>query len=132
MKVGVVLPVGDHRGGPPAGYSDILAMAQRAEVVGLDSIWLFDHLLFRMPDQPESGAHEGWTIIAALASATAHVELGTLVMGMRLRNPGLLAKMAATLDHVSGGRLTLGVGAGWHDPELEAFGYPTDNRVGRF
>ena len=60
------------------------------------------------------------------------VELGTLVMCTGFRNPALLAKMAATLDHVSGGRLILGIGAGWHDPEYEAFGYPTDHKVGRF
>ena len=132
MKVGVTLPLGDHRGGGPADFPAILAMAQRAEAVGLDSIWVFDHLLFRMPGLEESGPLEGWTILSALATTTTRVKLGTLVLGMRLRNPGLLAKMAATLDHVCGGRLVLGMGAGWHDPELEAFGYPTDHRVGRF
>lgn len=132
MKVGVTLPVGDHRGGGPAQFPAILAMARRAEEAGLDSVWVFDHLLFRLEDQAESGAWEGWTILSALATATTRVQLGSLVLGMRLRNPGLLAKMASTLDHVSGGRVVLGVGAGWHDPELEAFGYPTDHRVGRF
>lgn len=133
MKVGVVLPMGNHTiGAVAAPYPTIQAMAQRAEAIGLDSVWVFDHLLFRFPDRDDAGAHEGWTILAALASATDRIELGTLVLGLRLRNPALLAKMAATLDHVSGGRLTLGVGAGWHDPELEAFGYPTDHRIGRF
>ena len=79
-----------------------------------------------------SGLHECWTVLAALAEATRRVELGTLVMCTSFRNPGLLAKMAATLDHVSGGRLILGIGAGWHDPEFEAFGYPTDHKVSRF
>ena len=132
MKVGVGLPVGNHRGTTPAPYPAIRALALQAEAIGLDSIWVYDHLLFRMPDLPDSGAHEGWSILAALAAVTERVGVGMLVTGMRLRNPGLLAKIAATVDEVSAGRLILGVGAGWHDPELEAFGYPTDNRIGRF
>jgi alkanesulfonate monooxygenase SsuD/methylene tetrahydromethanopterin reductase-like flavin-dependent oxidoreductase (luciferase family) len=132
MKVGVGLPVGNHRGTGPAPYPAIRAMALQAEAIGLDSIWVYDHLLFRMPDMADSGAHDGWSILAALAAITERVEVGMLVTGLRLRNPGLLAKIAATVDEVSGGRLILGVGAGWHDPELEAFGYPTDNRIGRF
>jgi FMNH2-dependent dimethyl sulfone monooxygenase len=76
--------------------------------------------------------HEAWTTLAALASAVPRVELGALVMCSSFRNPGLMAKMAATLDAASGGRVLLGLGSGWHDPEYEAFGYPTDHRVGRF
>lgn len=133
MKVGVTLPMGNHTiGAVPASYPTIRSFAQRAEALGLDSIWVFDHLLFRFPDRPDAGAFEGWTLLSALAAATDRIELGTLVLGLRLRNPALLAKMAATLDHVSAGRLILGAGAGWHDPELEAFGYPTDHRIGRF
>jgi alkanesulfonate monooxygenase SsuD/methylene tetrahydromethanopterin reductase-like flavin-dependent oxidoreductase (luciferase family) len=132
MKVGVTLPIGDHTGNPVQPYSIIRGLARQAEAIGLDSIWAFDHLLFRLPGRPDAGAHEGWTILAALAAETERVEVGMLVTGLRLRNPGLVAKIAATLDEVSGRRLILGVGAGWHDPELEAFGYPTDHRVGRF
>jgi alkanesulfonate monooxygenase SsuD/methylene tetrahydromethanopterin reductase-like flavin-dependent oxidoreductase (luciferase family) len=132
MKVGVGLPVGNHRGTRPAPYAAIRSMALQAEAISLDSVWVYDHLLFRMPGMPDSGAHEGWSLLAALAAVTEHVEVGMLVTGLRLRNPGLLAKIAATVDEVSGGRLILGIGAGWHDPELEAFGYPTDNRIGRF
>ena len=75
---------------------------------------------------------ESWTILSALASITDRVLLGTMVICGSFRNPGLLAKMAATLDEVSGGRLILGIGAGWHDPEYEAFGYPTDRRGARY
>ena len=92
---------------------------------------MFDHLLFRS-DGVTTGIHECWTVLAAIAEATSRVQLGTIVMCTAFRNPALLAKMAATLDHISDGRLVLGVGCGWHDPEYEAFGYPTDHKVGRF
>lgn len=78
------------------------------------------------------GIHEAWAIVTAVAAATERVEIGTLVVCTSFRNRGLLAKIAATADEVSGGRLILGLGAGWHDPEFEAFGYPTDHRVSRF
>ena len=78
------------------------------------------------------GLHEAWTLLSAVAAVTSRVELAPLVLCAPFRNPGLVASMAATLDEVSGGRLILGVGAGWHDPEFEAFGYPTDHKVGRF
>ena len=132
MRIGIVLPIseGDAGAGVP-DYPAIRAMAVGAEAAGLDSVWVFDHLLFRFGGET-SGIHECWTILAAVAEATARVELGTLVMCTGFRNAALLAKMAATLDHVSAGRLILGIGAGWHDPEYEAFGYPTDHKVGRF
>jgi alkanesulfonate monooxygenase SsuD/methylene tetrahydromethanopterin reductase-like flavin-dependent oxidoreductase (luciferase family) len=133
VKVGVTLPIGqaDALGGI-AGWPRIHAYAQHAEAVGLDSIWLADHLLFRFPDEPTTGIHEAWTILSALAATTTRVEVGTLVLCLEFRNPALVAKMAVTADEVSGGRLVLGLGAGWHDPEYEAFGIPLDHRVGRF
>jgi Coenzyme F420-dependent N5,N10-methylene tetrahydromethanopterin reductase and related flavin-dependent oxidoreductases len=132
MRIGIVLPISQEDGedGVP-DYPAIRQMAVGAEAAGLDSVWVFDHLLFRSGGET-SGIHECWTILAAVAEATRRVELGTLVMCTGFRNAALLAKMAATLDHVSGGRLILGVGAGWHDPEYEAFGYPTDHKVTRF
>lgn len=130
MKVGVMVPVGNHAG-LPASLPDVLAFARRADSLGLDGLWIPDHALFRFPDAPERGTHEAWSVLAALAVATDTIGLGTLVLGLRFRNPALLAKMAATTDEISGGRLTLGVGAGWHDPEYEAFGYPLDHRLGR-
>jgi alkanesulfonate monooxygenase SsuD/methylene tetrahydromethanopterin reductase-like flavin-dependent oxidoreductase (luciferase family) len=132
MRIGIVLPIADEEGdvGIP-DYPAIRAIAVGAEEAGLDSVWVFDHVLFRF-DGETSGIHECWTILAAVAEATRRVQLGTLVMCAGFRNAALLAKMAATLDHVSAGRLILGIGAGWHDPEYEAFGYPTDHKVGRF
>ena len=132
MRIGVVLPIAQEEAdGQVASYATLRAIAIAAEAAGFDSVWVFDHLLFR-GDGETSGIHECWTILAAIAEATTRVELGTLVMCSGFRNPGVLAKMAATLDHVSGGRLILGIGSGWHDPEYEAFGFPTDHKVGRF
>ena len=132
MKIGVVINhLEDPDSGATPAYSDIREMAQAAEVGGLDSIWLFDHLLFRFDNQATRGIWECWTLLSALAEATKRVELGTLVLCNSFRNPALLAKMAHTLDHVSGGRVILGVGAGWHKPEFEAFGSPFDRRVDR-
>ena len=125
-----MLETGDEGRGV-APYAELRALALQAEAAELDSIWVYDHLLYRA-DGETSGTHECWTVLAALAEATRHASLGTLVMCTGFRNPALLAKMAATLDHVSGGRLILGLGAGWHDPEFVAFGYPTDHKVSRF
>ncbi|HEU0114373.1 MAG TPA: LLM class flavin-dependent oxidoreductase [Thermomicrobiales bacterium] len=133
MKIGVILPLDTGPGvadGPR--YADIRALAVQAERNGFDSIWVFDHLLYRFPDQPTSGVWEAWTMLSALAEATATVELGTLVLCTAFRNPALLAKMATALDEISGGRLILGLGSGWHEPELTAFGMPTDRLASRF
>jgi alkanesulfonate monooxygenase SsuD/methylene tetrahydromethanopterin reductase-like flavin-dependent oxidoreductase (luciferase family) len=133
MRVGLVLPIADEDGpdGQAPSYPEVRAMALAAESGGLDSIWVFDHVLFRS-DGETTGIHECWTIMSALAEATERVQLGSIVMCTSFRNPALLAKMAATLDHVSDGRVILGIGCGWHDPEYQAFGYPTDHKVGRF
>lgn len=132
MRIGIVLPIAQEEDdGLITPYATLRAIAVAAEGAGFDSVWVFDHLLFR-GDGETSGIHECWTILGAIAEATSRVELGTLVMCTGFRNPSLLAKMAATLDHVSGGRLILGIGAGWHDPEFEAFGFPTDHKVSRF
>lgn len=132
MKIGVTLPMAQDDGAESMpSYADIRSVARAAEDAGLDSIWGYDHLLFR-DDDGDSGIHECWTVMAAIAEATSRVQLGILVMCTAFRNPALLAKMAGTLDHVSGGRLILGIGCGWHDPEFDAFGYPSDHKVGRF
>jgi alkanesulfonate monooxygenase SsuD/methylene tetrahydromethanopterin reductase-like flavin-dependent oxidoreductase (luciferase family) len=130
MKIGVVLPMGSHVG-QPQPYPAIRSFVLRAEELGIDAAWAFEHVIFRFPDEAERGALEAWTVMAMLGEATSTIEIGSLVLGMRFRNPALLAKMAVTLYEAIGGRLTLGVGAGWHDPEYEAFGWPTDHRLGR-
>ena len=133
MKVGVVLLAAevDWEGSMPL-WDDVRTFAVAAEDAGLDSVWMFDHFFNRTDDGTVEGMYEAWTILSALAAVTDRVQLGTLVMCTTFRDPGLLAKMAATLDEISSGRLILGIGAGWHDPEYEAFGFPTDERFARF
>jgi alkanesulfonate monooxygenase SsuD/methylene tetrahydromethanopterin reductase-like flavin-dependent oxidoreductase (luciferase family) len=113
-------------------WAEMLAFAAHAEALGLDSVWVCDHFLSGPPGHPPEGIHERWTILSALAAATNRIEVGLLVMCVSFRNPALLAKMAATADAVAGGRLILGLGAGWYNPPYEAFGYPSDHRVARF
>ncbi|MGW1752395.1 LLM class flavin-dependent oxidoreductase [Streptomyces sp. NPDC002092] len=131
MKVGLVLPLAEYPWRQPS-YGEIRALALQAEDSGFDSVWVFDHLLFRDAQGPTEGIWESWTVLSALAEATDRVELGTLVLCTAFRNPAVLAKMAVTLDEVSRGRLVLGLGCGWHAPEFEAFGIPFDHRVERF
>jgi probable F420-dependent oxidoreductase len=107
-------------------------MARAAEEVGFDSIWVGDHLLYRDDDAPARGPWEAWTMLAALAAATEQVELGPLVACTAFHPPGVIAKMAATIAEVSGGRFVLGLGAGWNEEEFRAFGLPFDHRVSRF
>ena len=96
------------------------------------SFWLPDHLLFRFPRSIQQGAWDAWSLLAALAATTRTIEIGPLVACTSFRNPALIAKMADTIDEISGGRLILGLGAGWHEPEYAAFGFPYDHRVSRF
>jgi alkanesulfonate monooxygenase SsuD/methylene tetrahydromethanopterin reductase-like flavin-dependent oxidoreductase (luciferase family) len=113
-------------------FAETREYANIAEQAGLDSIWVFDHLLFRFPPEPDEGPHEAWTTLSALAPVVPRVELGALVMCSSFRPAGLMAKMAATLDDLSGGRLILGLGSGWHEPEYTAFGLPFEPRVRAF
>src|SRR5687768_11445158 len=147
LKVGLHLP---HWEGGIAGatprWTDLLDLALRAEAVGFDSLWVADHSWtiendfyegIGRPVPPEvadtpAGLWEGWTLLTALAAATNRIELGTLVACTGFRNPALLAKMADTLDEISGGRLILGLGAGDSLFEHRAMGYPTDHLVSRF
>ncbi len=109
-------------------------MARLTEETGFDSLWFVDHLIYRneASGRPPQGAWECWSVLAALAAATSRVELGSLVSPTSFRNPALLAKMAETVDEISGGRLILGLGAGWNEVEYRMFGFPFDHRVDRF
>jgi len=133
VKIGIFITamVGGMRDGA-LKWRDLQQMANRAERLGFDSFWVPDHLIFKNPDQPVHGPWECWSLLSALAATTSKMEIGTLVTCIGFRNPGLLAKMADTVDEISGGRLVLGLGAGWHEPEYEAFGYPFDHRFDRF
>ena len=113
-------------------WLEIRALAEQAEAGGADSLWVSDHFVFRPADRPQAGYHEALSLISALAATTERVELGTLVLATSFRPPGILAKIAATTDDVAGGRLILGLGCGWYEPEYTAFGYPFDHRVDRF
>ena len=128
MKVGVQLPEVER----DVRWPEYLAMAQAAEEVGFDSIWLGDHLLYRGDGREERGPWEAWTLLAALAAATDRVRLGPLVACASFHPPGLIAKMAATVDEISGGRFVLGLGSGSVEIEHTIFGLPVERRVSRF
>ena len=134
MKIGLMLYLVNDRqnNNRKRPYHEIRELAQQAEADGFDSIWLADHFMYRKPGEPTTGIWECWTMLAALAEATHRVEIGPLVACNSFRNPAILAKMATALDEVSDGRLILGVGAGWNEPEYQALGVPFDHRASRF
>ncbi len=112
-------------------YGDVLAVAREAERVGLRALWLSDHL-FLNKDSTATNCLEAWSALAALAVDTKTIRLGTMVTSQSYRNPALLAKIAAGVDHMSNGRLEFGVGAGWKEIEYRAYGYdfpPAGTRV---
>jgi alkanesulfonate monooxygenase SsuD/methylene tetrahydromethanopterin reductase-like flavin-dependent oxidoreductase (luciferase family) len=128
LRIGVQLPEVERE----VRWPELLAMAQAAEESGFDSIWIGDHLLYRGDGGAERGPWEAWTLLSALAASTERVDLGPLVACAAFHPPGVLAKMAATIDEISGGRFVLGLGAGWNVEEFAAFGIPYDHRVSRF
>ncbi|MFC4948730.1 LLM class flavin-dependent oxidoreductase [Pseudonocardia sp. GCM10023141] len=133
MQIGVVLPAAEAgASGVTPPWAMVRSFAESAERHGLDSVWMIDHFFTATPDGRREGMHEVWTTIGAVAAVTARIQVGTLVVCSPFRNPALTAKAAATVAEISAGRLVLGLGAGWHDPEFAAFGYPLDHRVGRF
>ncbi|HEY7835531.1 MAG TPA: LLM class flavin-dependent oxidoreductase [Ktedonobacterales bacterium] len=133
MKLGIAPSIEENGiNGQTPRFSDLRAMAHAAEDAGFDSLWIEDHFLFRFPNQPEQGCWEGFTFLGALAATTTRIALGSFVAATSFRNPALVAKMADSLDEISDGRFILGLGAGWHEPEYTAFGYPFDHRAARF
>jgi probable F420-dependent oxidoreductase len=127
MKLGVIVS-------PAAGlsYVEIRTLARSAEASGFDSFWVSDHFFGGPGGTPDRNCLEAWTLLAALAVDTARIRLGVLVAAIQYRNPALQAKIAAGVDHISGGRLEFGVGAGWKEDEYRAYGYdfpPPGQRV---
>ena len=128
FSVGVQLPEVER----DVRWPEIVSMARAAEEVGFDSIWVGDHLLYRGDGRPERGPWDAWTMLAALAASTERVRLGPLVACAAFHPPGMLARMAASIDEVSRGRFVLGIGAGWNETEFRAFGVPFGERASRF
>lgn len=128
LRVGIQLPEVERE----VRWPEYLALARLAEDTGFDSIWLGDHLLYRLADGSSRGPWEAWTMLAAIAASTSRIALGPLVACTAFHEPAMLAKLAATVDEISGGRLILGLGAGWNETEFRAFGIPFDNRIDRF
>jgi alkanesulfonate monooxygenase SsuD/methylene tetrahydromethanopterin reductase-like flavin-dependent oxidoreductase (luciferase family) len=128
MRVGVQLPEVERE----VRWPEYAAMATAAEAGGFDSLWVGDHLLYRGDGRPERGPWDCWTLLAGLAVATRRVELGPLVACTAFHPPGILARTAAAVDELSGGRLRVALGAGWNETEFAAFGLPFDHRVSRF
>ena len=128
LKVGIQLPEVER----DVRWPELLDMTRAIEDLGFDSVWVGEHLLYRWEDRPARGPWEAWTLLAAIAASTSRIELGPLVACTNFHNPALLAKQAATIDELSGGRFVLGLGAGWNEPEFRAYGYPYDHRIDRF
>lgn len=138
MRFGLALPQYGFslEDGQPVDFEVAASWAERAEDLGFDSVWLSDHFFYSFAryggDPTPIEALEPMTTLAGLATRTARVRLGTLVLCSSFRHPSLLAKMAATIDALSGGRLDLGLGAGWLEQEFDAFGFPFGTVADRF
>ena len=128
LRVGIQLPEVERE----VRWPELVELARAIEDAGFDAVWLGEHRLYRWPNRPPRGPWEAWTLMAALAAATTRVRLGPLVACTNFHNPALLAKQAATIDEISGGRFVFGLGAGWNETEFEAFGFAYDHRVDRF
>ena len=128
LQVGVQLPEVERE----VRWPELLAIARTAEQRGYDSIWVGDHMLYRGDGRPERGPWDAWSVLAALAASTERVRLGPLVASTAFHPPGLIARMAATIDEVSSGRFVLGLGTGWNDTEFQAFGIDVEKKVARF
>lgn len=134
MGFGLMVPIGEGSafGGTPS-FADMGQIVRTATDVGFDIAWFADHLAMRTgDDETVRGTWDCWTMMAGLAAATERIHLGTLVACTGYRAPGIIAKMADGIEEISDGRFILGLGAGWHRYEYDAFGIPFDHRVGRF
>ncbi len=134
MRVGICLPISERESEQQATtYQFMRDLAVAAEDRGADSIYVADHIFYQPPEGGTPvGVWESTTMLGALADATSRVEIGPLVFCAPFRNPGMLVWLANTLDEISGGRFVLGLGAGWHQPEFDAFGFNFERRVSYF
>jgi alkanesulfonate monooxygenase SsuD/methylene tetrahydromethanopterin reductase-like flavin-dependent oxidoreductase (luciferase family) len=129
LKVGLQLPEVERE---ELRWPEFVKIARAAEEVGFDSIWVGDHLLYRDENGKEKGPWDAFTMLAALAVATERVTLGPLVACLAFHPPGMIARMTAAIDEISGARFVLGVGSGWNELEFRAFGFPFDHLASRF
>ncbi|GAC1616362.1 MAG: LLM class flavin-dependent oxidoreductase [Candidatus Dormibacteraceae bacterium] len=132
MKVGLALPVRELGGTGARPFRAIVDDAIRAEKLGFDSVWIADHVFIDRDGLRRTGGPDPLTLLTYVAARTERVQLGTLVLCAAFRPPVQLAREARALAEASSGRLLLGVGSGWHQPEFDAFGIPFDHLVGRF
>jgi alkanesulfonate monooxygenase SsuD/methylene tetrahydromethanopterin reductase-like flavin-dependent oxidoreductase (luciferase family) len=133
IQIGLNLPTWPGRDRRNFGWPTMRQLARDVEALGVDTLWAPDHLQRAISGRLPVGFWECWTILSAAAEATSHIEIGPFVACTGFRNPGLLAKMAATLDEVSGGRLVLGLGSGAPatDASWRIFGFDGESHVGR-
>jgi len=126
MQVGLMAPQGwkgEYDGRDPAdAWANTVELARQAEAIGFESLWVFDHF-HTVPEPTDEITFESFSSLAALAMVTSRVRIGHMVICTAFRNPALTAKLASTLDVISGGRFELGIGAGWYEHEWLAYGY---------
>ncbi len=137
MRFGLFIPQGwrlDLVGIEPSAQWGVMRdLATAADAGPWESVWVYDHF-HTVPEPTEEATHEAWTLMSAIAASTSRVRLGQMCTAMAYRNPAYLAKVAATVDLISGGRVEMGIGAGWYEQEWRAYGYgfpPPRERLGR-
>jgi alkanesulfonate monooxygenase SsuD/methylene tetrahydromethanopterin reductase-like flavin-dependent oxidoreductase (luciferase family) len=132
VKIGVTIPAIELAPRRVRSFAEMVADAVAAERLGYDSVWVMDHVFIEQGGTRFAAGPEPLALLSFIAARTERIQLGTLVLCAGFRPPAQLAREAKALAEASGGRLLLGVGSGWHQPEFDAFGFPFDHLVGRF